>query len=268
MALFSPPIMARFEKVRVDTTSGTVPMFQFSGTVSEALALLDECAKDRTEAGSRCAESIRKHSNRWAGFKTASAHDMLEKGFSADALAAFEAANARLEAKGARAPNIFREAGGAWSVPRHLAGHPRAAFHRPRTALPAKHWHVASCFAYEIEESDIADPLAKLARAAWSYIQQGGTIALSVHYTARFSLPCDGMEGLSLNLRVPLTDISSIATACSVQFFRLGMLAFGQALSGKLNDSMPVCWAKNPGGIRLNGNRRTDAKELTSRGIE
>jgi len=66
---------------------------------------------------------------------------------------------------------------------------------------------------------------------------------------------------------VALSDISSIATACSAPFFRAAFYPFASALSGELGDFIPIAWMAKTGAIRLQGDPIADAAELKKAGI-
>lgn len=273
MAAFSPAIMAQIRKEALSFKSygneiATRQAFVYRGAFSGFLALMREAQNDGSAGSRQGFAHYRGLSRSWAGFSTASPLDMLESGFSPDALTAFNAANAAIEAKGAPASPEYRVSGGVWSVPRHLSGHPLSAVVRPRTTLPAKNWDISACFMARVNPSDVAFSLAKIARAAWTYIQQGGAVTLTIHYSAKFSRQFDGCTHFATSLTIPLTNPGAIASACSVQFFRSAFIAFGNALSGVADDILPVAWLHKPGIVTLQGDRQADAKALEALGIK
>lgn len=273
MAAFSPSLMAKLEKAPIafagyGGTLETRNAFVFKGSFSSFLAFMREAQNDNSPGSSQGFEHYRDLRASWAGFSKASPLAMLDSGFSPDALEAFNTANARIESKGIPASPEYRVCGGVWSVPRHLSGHPLSAVVRPRTKLPAKNWDIAACFMWTIEAKDVAAPLAKIARAAWAYIQQGGAVTLTIHYSAKFSRDFQGCSHIVTSLTIPLSNPAAIATACSVQFFRSAFIAFGQALSGTADDNLPVAWLHKPGIVRIQGKAREDAKALEALGIK
>lgn len=272
MAIFSPSLMERLpvQKLSLKRHSGSpqqTPVFHFSGSMAELFTLLREAQNDPTIAGERAQRAISTHSTPWAGFSLASAQAMVDSGYSLDAQKAFNSALARVETKNDRAPITYREVGGSWSIPRTLSGHPRSAFYRPKSRLPAKDWQIGACFMAAVKAPDVAEPLAKIARAAWAYLEQGGAVTLTIHYSAQFSRPCGGADGLVLSIKVPLSNPAAIATACSVQLFRCAVIALGVALSRATGDSLPTAWLVKPSLINIQGSRLLDSSALSTLGI-
>lgn len=213
-------------------------------------------------------EKSKKSQASWAGFEKGSFDAMLDSGISIDAQTAFDKALAAIHAEGKPNTPEYRVTGGVWSVPRYLTGHPQCAIYRPRTALPPKTINIVAFFSAFRDSDDVARPLARIARACWEYQKAGGSVSLVVNYCGRFRQAIDGHNGFIASIRVPLSNVSAIATACSVQWFRTMFLDVASGLSPATHDAIPPAWPNIPGAIRIEGDRVKDDAALKSAGIK
>lgn len=266
MALFSPSIMARigeseFTYTRVYSTeehSGN--FFHFRGTLSELFQLQRDALTDNSPAARQPHNIPDDDTSDWCGFSHKQGfRDFLATTRSIQAQEAFHAALAKLDVAGKASTPEYRVSGGVWSVPRYLSGHPQSAIYRPKTAKPAKTFDLAASFMAMTSAEDIAKPLARIARAAWDYQKAGGSVSLVCHFGSLFSRPCEGKIGFVASVRVPLSDIASIATALSVQTHRAIFLRLASGLSGLRRDSLPLAYIKRPGILPITGTYADDA---------
>lgn len=258
---FSPSVMAQLGK----TVVAGKPYHHFKGNLSSLMALIREIQSDPSSKGMRQSHYP---GQAWAGFKQATGAAFIESGRSADAQKAFDEAIARTDLKGKPSTPVYAVSGGVWSVPRYLSGHPKAAITRPRVALPPLHINITACFLARVDSADVAYPLAKIAKAAWVHIKQGGVCTVTCNYTYRYERPNGKFHGLLITLNVPLSDVSAIASSLSVQTFRCPGIGLAQGLSGEPHDSLFPVYLSTPGIIRLEGDRRKDDKALAAAGIK
>lgn len=240
---FSPAIMAQFQTREVPCEwNSAAPLYTWAGGYSQWLAFIREASADPTPAGRFLRTDIDEHCKnaRFSGIGQ-SGDDVLRAGFYTQAFEEFKRAEAKLEADRFQ-PGLLRPmvAGGAWIVPLVLAGNPMPARIRERSKLPPKNLELCVNVVHYIKWQDITASMARIARAAWDYVQAGGTVSLTVHYIYQFTKPQDGHEGFLASIKVPLTNQASFASACSAQEFRGIGIAVARALSGYRDDSLPL----------------------------
>lgn len=268
MAAFSPSIMADIGTISGVFNGRQQNYFHIKGSLTSIMSLTREAFADHSNAAQAFKSYARGEANSsWGGFIKGKLPEFFDTGISTDAHQAFDNALASIDTKKAPASPEFAIAGGVWSVPRHLTGHPLSAIKRPKTALPPKDWHISAFFSASVEASDVATPLAKLARAAWRYQMEGGQVSLTIHYAVAFYRPFQGNEGLLVSVKVPLTNIAAIATACSVTFWRGVVLSWMRGLSGADQDGGPRSVYTRPGIASISGNIRSDKASLATLGI-
>lgn len=274
MPSFSPELMARLSKgvFTVRSYEGTrenVPMFHWKGNLSEFFALVRDMVADDSPGGEQAREChMNDKQGAWGGFHSQTEADYLQTSRSIDAQKAFNEALAHIDAKGKASTPEYRVTGGVWSVPRYLSGHPQCAIYRPKTAKPAKSYDVTACFSSDVKSEDVAKPLARIARAAWDYQRSGGNVSIVVHYAVWFRKACEGQQGICVSIRVPLSDVASIATALSVQTFRYPMLGIASGLTNLRGDTLKCGWIVKPGFIPIDGLGASDEKALLAAGIK
>lgn len=261
MEHFSPSVMAQIGETIVEGK----PYHHFKGNLSSLMALVREIQSDPSSKGMR---QSRYPGEKWAGFILADGKAFIESGRSADAQKAFDEAIAETDLKGTPSSPVYAVSGGVWSVPRHLSGHPKAAIIRPRVALPPLHIKLSACFLAMVNSADVAFPLAKVAKAAWSHIKKGGVATVTCNYSYRYARPNGKFHGLLITLNVPLADVSAIASSLSVQTFRCPGIGLAQGLSGQPHDGLWPVYLSGPGIIRLEGNRKLDTRALAAAGIK
>jgi len=273
MAHFSPSIMARFpiETIRVRNSRKVerdATYYHFKGTLTEFFTLYREASSDSTAAGSNLRGIIQ---NAWAGPWTGLVRqplaDFLDSGRSSEAHEAFNKALAKLDVKGKASIPEYRVSGGVWSVPRYLSGHPQAAIYRPKTAKPAMTLEVCTSYPASANAEYISQVTSRIARAAWDYQKVGGSVSLTLHQLSKFAESQDGAQGLLLSIKIPLSDIASLATALSIQIDRNMYSTLAAALSGYgPRDALTTEWLVKPGLINLNGS--DDEKALAAASIK
>lgn len=272
MAYFSPSLMSQLGEitstVRTYHGTSTQRMYHWTGTLSEFFAFYRAATEDHSAAGRIVSRRGHARDPEWLGLNSQTVDDYLQTSRSIDAQTALHNAVARLDVKGKAAAPEYRVSGGVWSVPRYLSGHPQAAIYRPKTAKPHKSFEVSGAFSSFVESGDVAKPLARIARAAWDYQKQGGSVSLVSHYVSIFRAPQDGFHGLQVSIKVPLSDVASIATSLCVQTYRLPILCLGVALSGRHGDSLHCGWLVKPGCIPIDGLGASDEKALAAASIK
>lgn len=243
------------------------PYYHWRGNLTEFFSIVREMKTSPKSI--HINKPLRSVGESWAGMTRQKIPAMYESSRSIDAQYDFDSALATIIKEGKPAPAEYRVTGGVWSVPRYLTGHPQCAIYRPRTAKPPLNIDVVACFPSFAKAQVIADSLARIARACWDYQKTGGAATLTVHYCGKFARTAPGgCEGIIASIKVSLSDISSIATACSAPFFRAAFYPFASALSGEMADSIPVAWLAKPGAIRLQGDKALDAQALKAAGIK
>lgn len=276
MALFSPPIMAEFQTetllwVQNPSNVGKpspTQVYRWAGTHSAFMDFIRRAQADGTVAAEHLTRQMARNDREthWSAITEPMA-DFLASGVSKDAHREFSAAVARLHAD-RLTPGRVRPmvAGGAWVVPLVLASNPLPSRIRERTKLPPVRLDIGVSVMAMTDWKDITASLAPLAHAAWEYIQQGGSVDLTTHYTMAFSAPQDGHQGLVFSVKAPLTSQAGFATAVSVQTHRCLALRIGQALSGEPGgrDSMPLAYWHKPGLFTFNGQGDGDKKALAA----
>jgi len=193
----------------------------------------------------------------WAGVESESLTDFTQNGVSKDAFAAFDAATTSLHADRFQpgAP-VAAVAGGAWVVPLVLANHPMAARLRTRTKLPPKNIDIAVTVSASVKWQTLTNSLARLAHAAWAYIEAGGAVRLTVHHISGFSKERHGAHGIIVSLQAPLTSKAGFATACSTQVKRAHVI---ELAIGCGEPRVPRAYWHKPGLFTIDGSARDAA---------
>ena len=223
--------------------------------------------------GEACAKMHKSCGESWSGIGGQSIPDILTTGKGNRALQAFSEAQAKLEAQsvigGRPQPAI---AGGAWVIPSVLSGNPMSARIKPRAKLPHKDFRFMLQVSAFVNQNEMSQVCAKIARAAWDYVLAGGTVSLTMFYVYGYHNERNDcpIEGGVFEVNIPLNDSSALALALSTAIYRpilMGLAAL--VLSPYHNDSIPMKRHIVPtGAISLQGEARIDFPTLKAAGIE
>jgi hypothetical protein len=193
---------------------------------------------------------------------------MLRTAHCETAFKAFETETGKIRTNLTRAKPELSIVGSAFSVGRVMIGHPKAAFRRPKTRLPAKRVELAISVSGSVDHKDISRSMARIVNAAYRYHEAGGPVTLRVHYLLMFHVnnPETGSKGLVCSLDIPLTSGSLAAFGGSVQFFRAFAIPLAQALSGTAHDSLQCGQYNDPRIIGIHG--RSNDAEATIKALQ
>lgn len=253
---FSQALMAEFSRVDVNGRS----FLHWQGTYPAFLEFARKLRADASPAGEYYHEQVRERFNGCDRDFTGayvSADEAFTTGLFPNAVDAFAQCTAKLEVDrfiaGPLRPAV---AGGAWIVPLALASNPMPARIRVRAKLPPVNLELAVSTSGFVGWQNITHSLARIARAAWDYIQAGGAVTITAHYVA--ALEAGG--GIVLSLRLPITAKALLASACSAQVYRAFTLSLRNALQG-VRGAPPVRW-RRAGLIDITGRPADDDKAL------
>jgi len=217
-----------------------------------------------TEVFNRCRElqSEQRHhpfrGGNWIGTGTQPINDIIQRGIIDEAVKAFERAAGNLDTHYARATPELRVVGSAFSIGRVMTNHPKSAIYRPKTKLPPKQIDVTLNAWCGLSAEDIAASMAKMAKAAWSYIAAGGIVDLRVSYLHKFSRPqlWNGIahHGFLDTVKINPINAAAFASAASGQMYRGLSMPIALALSGDPSDGLPLCKWGNPSTVAIQGN--------------
>lgn len=203
----------------------------------------------------------RSRDSQWIGFESGETLlKSIETGVSETALRHFDQALARIEARkqiGGR--SVPAMAGGAWIIPKAIAGLPMAAMAKPRTRLPMKSFKFTLRCNGATDPRDIAKRCAMLARAAWEYTLLGGLAQVTIGYIYNYGRPApDGAVAAVFDITLPLNNKAELAYACSALAYRgIPMMLAKSLLSPIDDDGIPSDGPVQQiaGRVRLNGSR-------------
>lgn len=279
MAFFSPSLMAEFKTVTINATIGPyadpqaakpLKFYQWTGTHAAWVELARLLRADPSDAGKSLARNwsrLPAYGLSWCALAGQPEQEFLATGISTAAHSAFQQATAKLHADRLM-PGVVKPAiaGGAWVIPLVLAGNPMAARLKERTKLPPLNIDLGITLMARTDADALTRSLAPLAHAAWEYLQAGGVVSLTTHYTWGFRTQQDGHSGVVISIKAPLTNQAAFATAISVQFSRCYALIVGQSLSGVPDgrDGMPLAYWYKPGLHLLNGQGQGDRDALAA----
>lgn len=236
--------------------------FHFRGTPSDFL----NCVKRHTAQNPRLSREIADMGGDWTGENAPL--KALEQGYSPDALAAFQASSAALSGPLQRGSPLLANQGPAFSIARVIQGHPIACFKRPRVKLPPRNLEFSVNCNGAVTPSDISNPVARIARAAWEYQAAGGPVTVTAHYLYSLKYANGPVTCAIISLALPLANLSQFATGASVQMYRaFAMPLRNVTLAGSYTPSAPLVRWNNPRIQVLTGNPDTDALALKALGV-
>lgn len=262
---FSPALMAEFSRVTVNG----MQFYRWHGGYSAWLDFIRRARGDASPGGKAFARVTQgdadHHFGDWSGVNQAP-DSILAQGFYTTAREEFFKASAKLETDryipGALKPAV---AGGAWIVPLVLAGNPMPARIRQRSKLPPVNLDLAVNVWVGVKWEDITRSMARIARAAWNYIEAGGAVSITANYVHHFSHAQDGCKGVVVSIQVPVTNMAAFASAASTQEYRGFTMAFAsQGLSPNVGDGLPLCKWNRPGLLHITGRPADDDKALAA----
>ena len=222
--------------------------------------------------GEACAQMHTKCGESWSGLDGQSISDILTTGKGNRALQAFSEAQAKLEAQsviGGRPQAAI--AGGAWVIPSVLSGNPMSARIKPRAKLPHKDFRFMLQVSASVNQNEMSQVCAKIARAAWDYVLAGGTVSLTMFYVYGYNNEkrnCP-IEAAVFEVNIPLNDSSALALALSTAMYRPILMGLASlVLSPRHNDGIPMKRHITPtSAISLQGQIETDFPILKKAGI-
>jgi hypothetical protein len=208
----------------------------------------------------------------WNGLGGQSRADLIATSRGENALKAFNAASAKLQADSLRIGGraIPSLAGGAWVIPQYLASNPMCARSKPRTKLPHKDFRFTlQCSAY-VNEAELGSIGATIARSLWDYTLAGGTATLTMFYVYGFSANSPaGAEACCFEVAIPLASSNALALALSPAFYRsILMLGVADGISPVPGDCIPMKRHIKPDNcVPLTGEWKNDRSKLEAIGI-
>lgn len=176
---------------------------------------------------------------KWAGLASQSRADFDTTGIADYPRNLVQKAQASLPAKRSRPANIRASlTGSVWNVPAVLANIPLAAQTRVRQKLTPLNLRIAFVASANVNIEKMGELTAKIARAIWDYTLAGGVVTLTVFHVALVKKSRTGSIGLSVEIKIPTTDVAALSLGLSPTFLRTCAGPLMTAFSDYPSDSL------------------------------